>query len=184
MGKPLPRRGFAGQGVAHRVQERKAETAYRKNTRRGRAVRGTDPENTILDLVLEDQSRVSTVYFLMSEDNIKKQIKYPWVSFGSDAESRHRKESFSNRSRTREPMAISLACLVNTFAKKRSLRCRKRSESYQGYRRRISASIAAAFSKRVFIADLVIFDPKTIADKADLRKTASVCCRRGGNLVC
>jgi N-acyl-D-amino-acid deacylase len=50
-------------------------------------MRGTDPENTILDLVLEDQSRVGTVYFLMDEENIKKQIKYPWVSFGSDAES-------------------------------------------------------------------------------------------------
>ena len=53
---------------------------------------GTDPENTILDLVLEDQSRVGTVYFLMAEDNIKKQIALPWVSFGSDAESMRRKE--------------------------------------------------------------------------------------------
>nr|MBA3634619.1 amidohydrolase family protein [Acidobacteriota bacterium] len=50
-------------------------------------MRGTLPEETIIDLVLEDRSRVGTIYFLMSEDNIKKQIKLPYVSFGSDAAS-------------------------------------------------------------------------------------------------
>jgi N-acyl-D-amino-acid deacylase len=40
-----------------------------------------------MDLVIEDGSRVSTVYFLMSEDNVKKQAGIPWVSFASDAES-------------------------------------------------------------------------------------------------
>ena len=37
-----------------------------------------------MDLVIEDGSRVSTVYFLMSEDNVRRQLKLPWVSFGSD----------------------------------------------------------------------------------------------------
>lgn len=49
------------------------------------AMRGTSPEDTAIDLVIEDHSRIDTVYFLMSEDNIRKQIKQPWVSFGSDA---------------------------------------------------------------------------------------------------
>ena len=49
--------------------------------------RGTDPFDTILDLVLEDESRVGVVYFLMSEENIKKQLARPWVSLGSDAAS-------------------------------------------------------------------------------------------------
>src|SRR5262245_54809040 len=49
--------------------------------------RGEDPVETIMNLVLEDRTRVGTVYFMMSEDNIKKQIKLPWVSFGSDAAS-------------------------------------------------------------------------------------------------
>lgn len=47
--------------------------------------RGTSPEDTIIDLVIEDHSRVDTVYFLMSEDNVELGIKQPWVSFGSDA---------------------------------------------------------------------------------------------------
>ena len=50
------------------------------------ALRGTDAENTMIDLVIEDHSRVDTAYFLMSEDNVKLGIRQPWVAFGSDAE--------------------------------------------------------------------------------------------------
>jgi N-acyl-D-amino-acid deacylase len=49
-------------------------------------LRGKSPQETAMDLVIEDDSRVGTVYFLMSEDNVKKEIALPWVSFGSDAE--------------------------------------------------------------------------------------------------
>src|SRR5690606_25948521 len=48
-------------------------------------MRGKSPEETAMDLVVQDDSRVGTVYFLMSEDNVKKQIALPWMSFGSDA---------------------------------------------------------------------------------------------------
>lgn len=51
------------------------------------AGRGASPEDTIIDLVIEDDSRVGTVYFLMSEDNLRKQIALPWVSLDSDAAS-------------------------------------------------------------------------------------------------
>lgn len=50
-------------------------------------MRGVSPEDAAIDLVIEDGSRVSTIYFLMSEENLRKQIAQPWVSFGSDAES-------------------------------------------------------------------------------------------------
>ncbi len=49
-------------------------------------MRGKSPQETAMDLVIEDDSRVGTVYFLMSEDNIRRQIALPWLSFGSDAE--------------------------------------------------------------------------------------------------
>lgn len=48
-------------------------------------MRGLSPEDAAIDLVIEDESRVGTVYFLMNEDNIRKQIRLPWVTFGSDA---------------------------------------------------------------------------------------------------
>jgi N-acyl-D-amino-acid deacylase len=48
-------------------------------------MRGTSPEDTAMDLVVEDGTRVETAYFMMSEDNIKRQMALPYVSFGSDA---------------------------------------------------------------------------------------------------
>ena len=50
-------------------------------------MRNKSPEETAMDLVIEDGSRVNTVYFLMTEENVRKEIALPWVSFGSDAES-------------------------------------------------------------------------------------------------
>jgi len=50
-------------------------------------VRGKSPEETAMDLVVQDGSRIGVAYFLMSEDNIRKQIAQPWVAFGSDAQS-------------------------------------------------------------------------------------------------
>ncbi|MCI0516817.1 MAG: hypothetical protein L0Y45_03190, partial [Woeseiaceae bacterium] len=47
--------------------------------------RGTSPAETAIDLVVEDDSRVGTAYVLMSEDNVRKAVGKPWVSFGSDA---------------------------------------------------------------------------------------------------
>ncbi len=51
------------------------------------ALRGVTPEEAAMDLVIEDDSRVGTVYFLMSEENVRKEVALPWMSFGSDAES-------------------------------------------------------------------------------------------------
>ncbi len=51
------------------------------------ALRGTDPIDTIMDMVIEDHSNVGVVYFMMTEDNITKQLKLPWVCIGSDAPS-------------------------------------------------------------------------------------------------
>ncbi len=49
------------------------------------AMRGTSPEETAMDLVIQDDSRVSCVFFTMSEDNVRKKVALPWMSFGSDA---------------------------------------------------------------------------------------------------
>lgn len=49
--------------------------------------RGTSPEETAIDLVIEDDSRVGTLYFIASLDNMRRQVQLPWISFGSDAQS-------------------------------------------------------------------------------------------------
>ena len=48
------------------------------------SMRGVSPEDAAIDLVIEDGSRVGVAYFLMNEDNVRKQVALPWVSFGSD----------------------------------------------------------------------------------------------------
>ena len=47
-------------------------------------MRGKSPEETAMDLVVEDDSRVGTVYFIMNDDNLKREVSLPWMSFGSD----------------------------------------------------------------------------------------------------
>jgi N-acyl-D-amino-acid deacylase len=70
--------GFRNDALKHLTGKTLAEVA---------ALRGTSPEDTLIDLVIEDDSRVATAYFIMSEDNIAKKIRQPWMAFGSDAES-------------------------------------------------------------------------------------------------
>src|SRR5256886_1178744 len=47
-------------------------------------MRGKDPIDTMMDLIAEDESRIGTIYFVMSEDNVKKEVAKAWISFGSD----------------------------------------------------------------------------------------------------
>src|SRR5207244_6643058 len=47
-------------------------------------LRGKEPIETMMDLIAEDESRIDAIYFLMSEENVKKELAKPWISFGSD----------------------------------------------------------------------------------------------------
>jgi N-acyl-D-amino-acid deacylase len=129
-------------------------------------LRGTDPVETLMDLVLEDRSRIGTIYFLMSEDNIKKQIRLPWVSFGSDAasiapegvylKSAAHPRAYGNFARllgkyVREEKVISLAEAVRRLT---GLPATNLELDHRG------------FLKPGMFADVVVFDPNTIADRA------------------
>ncbi len=133
-------------------------------------MRGTDPENTILDLMAEDQSRVGTVYFLMDEENVRKQIKYPWVSFGSDGESAAPEGVFLKSNP--HPRAYgNFARLLGKYVREEKV------ISLEEAVRRLSGLPATnlglvrrGFLKKGYFADVVIFDPNTIADKATFEK--------------
>jgi len=70
--------GFKNDSLKYLTGKTLAEVAKMRNT---------SPAETILDLIIHDNSRVDAIYFLMSEENIKKQIALPWISFGSDEQS-------------------------------------------------------------------------------------------------
>src|SRR5215813_10294613 len=133
-------------------------------------MRGTDPTETVMDLILEDRSRVGTVYFLMSEENIKKQIAQPWVSFGSDASSMAAEGVFLKSST--HPRAYGcFARLLGKYVRDEKV------ISLEEAVRRLSGLPATnleldrrGFLKKGYFADIVIFDPNTIADKATIEQ--------------
>jgi len=134
------------------------------------SMRGTDPENTILDLMLEDGSRVGTVYFLMSEDNIKKQIAFPWVSFGSDAES-VAPEGVFLKSNPHPRAYGNFARLLGKYVREEKVIPLREAI------RRLSSLPAGNLGladrgllKEGYFADVVIFDPATISDRATFDK--------------
>jgi N-acyl-D-amino-acid deacylase len=132
--------------------------------------RGKDPIETIMDLVLEDRSRVGTVYFMMSEDNIRKQIRLPWVSFGSDAASMAPEPPFTKSSA--HPRAYgNFARLLGRYVRDEKV------ITLQEAVRRLSGLPATnleldrrGFLKPGMFADVVVFDPATIADRATFEK--------------
>ena len=128
--------------------------------------RKKSPEEVAMDLVVEDGSRVDCVYFLMSEENVRKKIALPWVSFGSDAAAIAPEGNFLKKSPhpraygcfsrllgkyVRDEKVIPLAAAVRqlTSLPAENLRLQHRGALKPGY-----------------YADVVIFDPKTIGDKA------------------
>ena len=119
-----------------------------------------------MDLVIADDSRVGTVYFLMSEENIEKQIALPWVSFDSDAgsmapegvclESNPHPRAYGNFARllaryVRDRQVISLGEAIRrlTSLPAGNLKLRGRGSLTPGY-----------------FADVVVFDPAAIQDHA------------------
>ncbi len=134
------------------------------------AMRKTSPVETAMDLVVQDGSRVGTVYFLMSEENVKKQLALPYMSFGSDAESSAPEGVFLESSthpraygnvarvlgkyvRDEKVIPLEEAIYKLTSLPASNLKIKKRGALQKGY-----------------YADLAIFDPKTIQDHATFEK--------------
>ncbi|WP_347259744.1 D-aminoacylase [Rudaea sp.] len=129
-------------------------------------LRGKTPAETAIDLVIEDGSRVGTVYFLMSEDNIRQAVALPWMAFGSDEgseapegdflKSQPHPRAYGNVARVlgkyvREEKVATLSDAIRrlTSLPAKNLKLRDRGELKPGD-----------------YADIVIFDPATIADHA------------------
>jgi N-acyl-D-amino-acid deacylase len=129
-------------------------------------MRGTGAEDTIIDLVIEDNSRVQTVYFLMSEDNVKLGLSQPWVSLGSDAEALAPEGVFM-RSSTHPRAYGNFARLLGKYSRDEKLMPLEEAV------RRLTSLPATnwklqdrgCLAARCY-ADVVVFDPATIADKA------------------
>jgi N-acyl-D-amino-acid deacylase len=133
-------------------------------------IRGTTPEETAMDLIIQDSTRVGVAYFLMSEDNVKKQVVLPWVSFGSDEasytpegvflKSNAHPRAYGNFARvlgkyTRDEKLMSLQEAIRKLANlpSKHLKLQKRGELKVGN-----------------YADIIVFDPAKIKDNATFDK--------------
>jgi N-acyl-D-amino-acid deacylase len=129
-------------------------------------MRGTTPEDTMIDLVIEDDSRVGTAYFLMSEENISKKIAQPWVAFGSDAESLAPEGVFLKSNP--HPRAYgTFARLLGKYVREEAV------ISLSEAIRRLTSFPAENLGledrgllREGYFADITVFDPATIIDHA------------------
>ena len=129
-------------------------------------MRGTDPRDTAMDLIIEDGSRVGTVYFTQSEDVVRKAVSLPWVSFNSDEaslapegvflESNPHPRAYGSFARVlakyvRDEQVITLQEAIRKLAAlpAENLRLHQRGRLHAG-----------------FFADVVVFDPATVQDHA------------------
>jgi len=129
-------------------------------------MRGTSPEETAMDLVIEDDSRVGCVFFTMSEDNVRRKIQLPYMSFGSDGGSKSAEGVFL-LSGTHPRAYGNFARLLGKYVREEQLLTL--SEAI----RRLTSQPAAnlSLSRRGALvpgnyADIVVFDPATITDRA------------------
>ena len=133
-------------------------------------MRGKDPIETAMDLIAEDESRIDTIYFLMSEENVKKEIAKPWVSFGSDEASQAPEGNFLKSNC--HPRAFgNFARVLGKYVREEKVL------TLEEAIRKLSGLPAAnlgldhrGFLQEGMYADVVVFDPATIGDRATFEK--------------
>ena len=149
--------GFKNPALKHLTGKSLAEVANMRNT---------SPEITMMDLVIEDDSRVSTAYFIMSEENVRKKIRQPWVAFDSDAESMAPEGKFLLTNP--HPRAYgNFARLLGKYVREEQV------ISLPEAIRRLTSFPAENLSitdrgilQKGYFADIAIFDPASIRDHA------------------
>ena len=129
-------------------------------------IKGKSPEETAIDLVIQDGSRVGTVYFLMDEENVKRQIQLPYMSFGSDAGSLAPKGVFLKNST--HPRAFgNFARLLGKYVRdEQIIPMEEAIYKLSGLPATNLKIKERGFLKENYFADVVVFDPKSIRDFA------------------
>lgn len=132
--------------------------------------RGTSPEDTIIDLVIEDGSRVGVAYFLMSEDNIRRQLQLTYMTFGSD-EGGYAPEPMFLKFNPHPRAYGNFARLLGKYVRDEKLLSLESAVHKLSGLAADHLSIADRGRLKVGnFADVVVFDPATIADRATFDK--------------
>jgi N-acyl-D-amino-acid deacylase len=132
--------------------------------------RGRDPVETLFDLLLEDESNIGTVYFITAEENLRKLIPLPYVSFGSD-EAAQAPEGVFLKSMPHPRAYGNFARLLGKYVREEKL------VPLEEAVRKLTSLPATNLGldqrgllREGYFADVVVFDPKMIADRATYEK--------------
>jgi N-acyl-D-amino-acid deacylase len=134
------------------------------------SARGKDPVETLLDLLLEDESSIGAAYFITAEENIRKILPLPWVSFGSDEAAQAPEGLFLKA----VPHPRAYGCFARVLGK--YVREEKLLTLEAAIRKMTSLPATnlglheRGMLKEGYFADVVVFDPKSIADRATYEK--------------
>jgi N-acyl-D-amino-acid deacylase len=148
--------GFNTQSVAEKYQGKTIAEAAK--------MRNQTPEETIVDLILEDDSRIQCIYFSMSEENIEKKVQLPWVSFCSDAGSySDPKEGF----RTHPRAFGSFIRVLGKYSRdNKNLSLEEAIRKLSGFPAQNLGLKDRGLLKENYFGDVVVFDPNTVRDLA------------------
>ncbi len=133
-------------------------------------LRQKEPIDALLDLLVEDESRIDTVYFLMAEENVRKLIPLPWVSFGSD-EAAQAPEGVFLKSNPHPRAYGNFARLLGKYVREeRLLPLAEAVRKLTSLPAKNLGLDRRGLLRPGWFADVVVFDPKTIADRATYEK--------------
>ena len=128
------------------------------------AEQGKDWLDAAIDLVLSEQTRIGTIYFLMSEENVALQMRQPWIKFGTDADG---VDPDSVRTLTHPRAYGNYPRILGTYVRE------QRILTLEDAIRKMTSAVANRLSiqdrgllREGMYADVVVFDPRTIADRA------------------
>ena len=133
-------------------------------------LRGKSPAATAMDLVVEDDSRVGTIYFMIGEDNVRREVALPWVSFGSD-EGAPSAEGVFLKSNSHPRAYGTFARVLGKYA--RDEKVLPLAEAIRKLSALPAANLKLDHRGRLapgYYADVVVFDPATVGDRATYEK--------------
>jgi len=133
-------------------------------------MRGKDPIDTMMDLIAEDESRIGTIYFVMSEDNVKKEVAKAWISFGSDEASQAPEPPFTKSNPHPRAYGNFARVLGKYVRDEKVIPMKEAIHRLSGLPATNLGLDHRGFVKAGMFADVVVFDPATIADRATFEK--------------
>jgi N-acyl-D-amino-acid deacylase len=133
-------------------------------------MRGKEPIETLLDLLVEDQSSIGTAYFITAEPNIRKIFPLPWVSFGSD-EAAQEPDGVFLRSMPHPRAYGNFARVLGKYVREEKLLPLEAAIAKLTHLPATNLGLdGRGLLQKGYFADVVVFDPNTIADRATYEK--------------